>query len=513
MRAMRRRALLVCLLAVLALAPGRLGANGWEHWGIPRELLLQALDGDQPEYQVAAARSIGHRKEKAAVPRLLDLAGAAGAPTAVRGAAIEALGQIGDAAALPALRRLLEGDANDDIRAEAASALGALGAAEGLPALLKALGERSIAVRTRVVDALGGFRDRRAIEALSGVLDDPRAGGLKVRAIHALGGTGPAAAAPLLRALARAESDFERIAIVDALGAVGAPEAAKPLERLLERAGDNVELRVRVAVALGAISDGSAVPTLIRLLEDPSPAVQLFAIRSLHAAADARAGGPLRRLHEAVLARSRGTDPAAALADPRPYLADATLRLEAMRALIDLDPQASFATFRAELAPPEFPRDSALGLRLNETSYELRRIAIVGLGYSKAGAAAALLADRAQLEDGDFRIRAAAVRALGVVGVADAAERLLVRLDDEAAEVRWETAFVLGRLGDARAAPALAAKLDDAHFEVRRQAALSAGYLGAQAAEAKLRQLAESDPEPAVRAAAATAIGLLAARR
>jgi len=67
-----------------------------------------------------------------------------------------------------------------------------------------------------------------------------------------------------------------------------------------------------------------------------------------------------------------------------------------------------------------------------------------------------LLPDQDILGDRDSRIRAAPVRALGVLGLADTATILRPLLADKAAEVRWENAFVLGRLKERQAAGPLA---------------------------------------------------------
>jgi hypothetical protein len=231
--------------------------------------------------------------------------------------------------------------------------------------------------------------------------------------------------------------------------------------------------------------------------------VQYYAVRGLAAAEDPRAAAPLRVLHARLAARQ------AAEAETSPgFLADLSLRIEIATALIDLDAPGSYALFREALAPRAFVRDSALGLRLNEGFYELRRAATVGLGYSRNAEAAAVLA-QGPLADGDFRLRAAAVRALGVLGAPGTLALLLPRLDDESPEVRWEAAFVLARLGQPEAVPALVARLDDAHAEVRRQSALALGMLGARSARERIAALAAGDPDARTRGGAAAALAQL----
>lgn len=505
---MRRLRILLCLILLGAPLPAT--ANGWEHWGIPLDVLLAAVQGDQPDYQVAAARSLGFRKETAAVEPLLKLAGDREVPTPVASTAIEALGRIGDARALPALQETLRADPREDVRAAAATALGMMPAPASLDPLLAALAnDPAVVVRSAAVEALGAYDDARAVEALAGVVADPRQRGLKLRAIRALGASGPAGSAPLLQALESSRSDGERAEIVDAIGVTGAKAAVEPLTGLLERTRDP-GLRLRLAVALGAIRDGSAAPALIALLEDESIPVRLFAVRGLADTKDPRAAEPLRRIVRDVATRHAALSEEQILAAPATVLARETLRREALSALVEINPTDSFAEFAAALPRREFPRDSSLGLRLNEGEYERRRIAVLGLGYGKLPAAAALL--RGPLADADFRLRAAAVRAFGILGRAEEAPMVIDRLDDEQPEVRWEAAFVLGRLGDPQAAAPLEKVLADPHEEVRAQAALSLGYLGARDAVAGLERLRTSDPRERVRAAAASALASLGVR-
>ncbi|MGQ0665084.1 MAG: HEAT repeat domain-containing protein [Pseudomonadota bacterium] len=505
-----RRAAGAALLALSMFAPGPALVNGWEHWGIPLDVLMGALAGDQSEYQAAAARSLGFRRERSALPRLLGLIDRPETPGPVASAVIEALGRIGDASAAPTLTRMLATSSQDELRGDAAAALGAIGDETSLAALLEALArDSSLIVRARIVEALGAFRQEPAVEAVARVVEESRNRSLRLRAIRALGQAG--AAAPLVKALAAAREDGERGEIVDALARTRAPEAGAPLARLLA-AGPGLELRVRIAVALGAIGDGSVVPTLIRLLDDDEIAVRFHAVLGLAEAGDARAAAPLRALDRRLAERAGARDERAILSAPAAHLAELALRVEVLAALAALDAPGSIDAFAAALAPAAFARDSALALRRGEGEYERRRAAIVGLGAAKSPAAARLLAERGLLDDADFRLRAAAVRALGAIGAYGAAA-LLPRLDDEAAEVRWEAAFVLGRLADRQAIEPLKARLVDPHPEVRRQAALGLAYLGAREAMPALSTLAREDPSEAVRAAAAAALAALARPR
>ena len=147
---------------------------------------------------------------------------------------------------------------------------------------------------------------------------------------------------------------------------------------------------------------------------------------------------------------------------------------------------------------------------MTEGLYQRRRAALYGLGYSQQRAAAELLAGPLGLKDRDARLRAVAVRSLGVLGFSDAARTLTPSLRDASPEVRWTAAIVLARLGDRGAAPALLAALGDKVAEVRRRAAEALGALKHRPAQAALRQMADADPAPRARIGAQFALKLLA---
>ena len=129
-------------------------------------------------------------------------------------------------------------------------------------------------------------------------------------------------------------------------------------------------------------------------------------------------------------------------------------------------------------------------------------------------AALALLLGPAGIGDADARLRAVAVRSLGVLAAPGAADRIRPLLgSDPSADVRMTAARVLGLLHDRDSAAALVAALADPHALVRKEAALALGYLREPTARAKLEALAERDRADAVRDAAAYALTLLPTTR
>jgi len=114
------------------------------------------------------------------------------------------------------------------------------------------------------------------------------------------------------------------------------------------------------------------------------------------------------------------------------------------------------------------------------------------------------------LREGDIAMRAAAARALGRIGHADALVPLVDALDDDAAEVRREAAFGLGILDHLDAVTALVARLDvEDDVEAITEICLALGRLGRQDATPFLHQEAQS-LYPRIREAAIEALALLA---
>ena len=84
---------------------------------------------------------------------------------ALRHAAAEALGKLGDARAASVLIRLAS-DQSSEIRRSAVRSLGRLGLATSSDVLVRALNDRSDWVRAEAAKALGGLRIEKAKESL-----------------------------------------------------------------------------------------------------------------------------------------------------------------------------------------------------------------------------------------------------------------------------------------------------------------------------------------------------------
>ncbi len=128
--------------------------------------LLWRLD-EQPEWRSQICDELGRRRSRAAVPHLLGLLKAK--DYRIREAAVEALGDIGDASPVVgnALTKLVADPKEPaGVRDTAAFALGSLHYAAAVPQLIDALAAPEVSVRRCAVAALVTIGDRSAASSL-----------------------------------------------------------------------------------------------------------------------------------------------------------------------------------------------------------------------------------------------------------------------------------------------------------------------------------------------------------
>ena len=505
-------------LVLLIQAPRPAATNGWEHGAVPFETLIEALSFENPAIREQAAHSLGFRGQTEAVQPLLDRLALPEPDNGVRQSIYEALGRLGEPEALRALWRCLAKESAAPTRARCIEALGGLRSREALGIILAALARTTDAlVRDHAVDALGNFPHRRVVAALSDLLQTADDETLRRRVLLALGRTGAeAAVVPLLNAFETTASDGERFAALHALADLRSPAAADALSAALADA-DDPRLRAAIAVALGASRDGEAAGTLLALLEDPVPAVRYVAVDALQALGIRSAAPALAALARREAATLAGRSARELVEDRLHTVAALSLQTRALQAVVALDPSRATQALLEAAAPRDISRSTTAELEIAAALYRLRRIALHGLGYAEAEereAAEALLLGPAGLGDSDARLRAVAVRSLGVLAAPGAADRIRPLLSrDPSADVRMTAARVLGLLHDHASGAALVAALADPHALVRKEAALALGYLREPSARDALEALAEGDRSPAVRDAAAYALTLLPAAR
>jgi HEAT repeat protein len=165
-------------------APGRTRSDG-----------RPDVSGQVRQDRYYAAHVLGEMRDKRAVPALVATFGN---PDLAYKAAY-ALSQIGDAAAVAPLRRLM-GESGGDTRLAAAHALAKLGAPDGLPVVAGFLGDKEWTVRRRAAESLAELKDRNGVPPLLGALKDSDVN-VRVAAARALGEIADPAALTALAAL------------------------------------------------------------------------------------------------------------------------------------------------------------------------------------------------------------------------------------------------------------------------------------------------------------------------
>ena len=393
---------------------------------------------EQPNVRHAAAQALGKIGDQAALPALVQAAEQA--EFWVRYSAIEALGRLGDARAVPPLLQLLRQDAW--MRPATVQALGSIAAVEAVPDLAAALDDSSDAVRAA------------AVEALLRIVVEPESGaGLPEEAQAEIRRHIPAG--PLRRELAAAGAPTGAYAAY-LLGWLAAPEA---LPDLVEALGQEDNTLRHAAVEAVLRYGAEAIPALLAALEHRQPLLRENAVELLGMQAN-----------ETVVPAlvTRLTDDSVAV------------RQAAVRALGTLGGQAAYAGLLQALTHRD-TRDTALGV-----IGQLRDPALVnylqdylhddpGAARAAAAQALALLGDESAVSillnatrEADLEVRLPAAEALGRVRSNRAVGVLIEALSDRDWLVRQKAVEALGNIPDGRAVTALLPLSDEPEWRVRR---------------------------------------------
>lgn len=578
--------------------------------GIDAAAALVALLADaDADVRIQAALALGSQRHPEAVEALLqalgdpdvnvrfhaiEALGKIGAPVAVEPlaatlaardfflsfAAIDALVRIGDPAAAAHVRPLLD---DPVLAAAAAEALGQLGDEDAVPALAGAL-DRADAPVGALVDALVAIHARyeqtsgAALQIEDLVRRSLRAGGadrmlvevgratggglrnlvtvlgwirgeavdraladllgnttVNHQVIEALVRFGNPMVDVLVDQLARDEVDTRRAAVA-ALGRIGDRRAVPALVALLE--ADDRPLLVSAAGALARIGDGRAFEPLLALVGDHDVAVRQAAVAALnsigHASLPDRVGPLLdaadRNVREAavriagyfgypgcaerLLARAADPDEGvrAAALEHLPYLDHPRVADVLVEAVGRETPRARAAAAHALAAIDTPAAAAALRGALDDPDAWVRYFAAVSLGRRRDSQAFPALAALARADTAQ-PVRAAAIEALGAIGGDAAVEVLSAAADGPDDDLAVAALRALGSAGADRGVRALKRALGSA--SVVRRAGAAQALAGASQAEAvdALRWTALADADPSVWRAAIAALAAIATRR
>ncbi len=198
-----------------------------------------------------------------------------------RAGAARALGKLGVVDAVPLLVAVMRDPQEDarSVKQAAARALGELRAPEAIPLLMKELETRDEWASPRLADILVSFGETAVPQLLESLVDEAHANS-RAWAAQVLGKIGSQrAVAPLLQRL-HDRSEQVRMAVAEALGALGDRRATNELVQIALR--DPVgTVRAEAARALGQMRDESVLETLVTLLADPDYWTRLRTIEAI----------------------------------------------------------------------------------------------------------------------------------------------------------------------------------------------------------------------------------------
>ena len=324
----------------------------------------------------------------------------------------------------------------------------------------------------------------------------------------------------LVRLLSDPEARVRRRAAL-AIGRVGLGDGVGPLTALLKGEAD-AEVRQMAAFALGLIGDKTAREPLTAALADSAPVVQGAAAEALGLLGDPAASAGLARMLSSIV-QSGALAQAADDDDARRDTPAAVFRLgvyalvrlkafpELASVVLDAGGQPRVRSWPVAFALQRLEDRRALpallALAREENAYT-RVFAVKGLGALKDPSAVPVLMPL--LSSGERPVLIEAIRALGRIGAAAAAEPLLRMIRENATNptVRLEAVAAIGGVRAPGVADTLTDLLSDPAPAVRASAVRALAALDTENFVIILSGL-DPDPNWSVRAALASVLGTL----
>jgi HEAT repeat protein len=261
------------------------------------DLALQHFTSSDPNERQLAMELAGWSQSQACVEAAIQ--SLQDPVPAVRARAAEGLGRLRDSSAVRALGYAL-GDPFPDVRIHAVRALGVIDDEAVLGFLVAALQDSDAGVRNVASEVLTQWSSPAVAKRLAGVLAVPNLREAATELLKKIGPSsqellvdvllhGSAEVRPtvgallaeivglpaLVRRLSATEADV-RLRAVEAVGAIGGPEAVEPLTGVLSDPDERI--RVRATNLLAQIGDPRAVPAITEsVLHDPVPDVMVAA--------------------------------------------------------------------------------------------------------------------------------------------------------------------------------------------------------------------------------------------
>ena len=445
--------------------------------------------------------------------------------------AITAIGRVGDTRATPVLIELLGDDRERELWVAIAGALSRLGAREPFEVLLQRLADPDAAVRQGAVGALNSIGHPDMSERIGPMLEDPNPFA-RESAVRIAGYFGYGNCLNAMFDRCRDGDESVRAAAIEHLPYFDDPRALEVIASALTT--DTPRVRAAAAHALGSIIDPSASRLLSQALHDDDSWVRYFAAMGLGRHGDASGLNALvghassdAAIHVSVAAieavASIGTaDAFSALSSIATQEGERSLpalralgRLRSERVVPELriamrsgDSRRRVAVVEALIAHGSIDAVEALSWAANtDDDVMVTRSAFAGLGtIANRGLPASVAAVRALIES----LRESSRRADALDTLAQLAPTALTELtaalgsDDHA--VRRGVAEALSRLSHPVASACLRRALTDGDAVVRRTAVTALSRIGGHGLGRQFAAIAQADPSPLVRQAAASAL-------
>jgi HEAT repeat protein len=434
----------------------------------PLERYLEALRSSDETVRAAAVAALQGMGKEAVIYLIQALNDP---QPAVRIAAAEALGQIGDVDAVDPLIRTTR-DEREDVRIAAASALARIGNKKSIQPLIRLFADRYHGVRVAAADAVATF-GRAALDPLEEALSDPVTV-VRVTAARAVGLIGLIDTIPLLIDHLGDPAAEVRWSVARALAGFG-PPVIDPLSLVMRRGSK--DMRLAAIDALWEIEDERVVDILRQALDDKDEEVREKAAAALkkRQVIDVWRSALGSQVQEEVRAPKKKKKPIR-LEDKKAFERSGPREVGKLISALkekDWQMQLNVATRLIMMGKPAV--DGLIRALRNEDP-EIQAAAAGILGEMRETAVEPLMD---ALEDSDRFVRIVAAQNLGKIGNKRAIEALISVLHRETdPEVRTAVVEGLGYMGSKQAIEPLSLALRDRDERVQIAAARSLGYIG-----------------------------------
>lgn len=487
--------------------------------------LLETLRGEDLWLKFHVVEALGEIGDRAALPAILPLY----AEKSLRKPILEAIGKIADVGTVNFLLRLVVQE--EKLNLTALRALIRIAEADK-PRVIEAA-ERSLIqrrfretfprdkivplvehlystpkrdVRTFILKILGWTGDERALRVLLESVDDPETAEV---AAQALVDFGPASTPAILDKLRSSEEDEVTSLLLRVISASAPPESVPTVMTFLDHVNPIVR-RLAIEI-LGEIADPSTIDYLLAKLDDPDIACQQSAVNSVcEIARRSPSHKPdlinrIRRLLASPEIPTKLNSLSIYVTTlGEGYHEELLLASKAEDEVI----RQKAVTLMGRFSEQRFA--DQLVLSLTDESIAVRVAAINSIVAIRPEKGIGPLISA--LDDSDIWIRTAAAQALGEYRREEAIEPLIRHLDSDVTPVKIAAIEALGKAGGPKVGERLLLCVDDDDLEIRRAAILALSEVEGEDVFAKLMESLQSE-DWRLRAAAAVALGARRDRR